>query len=81
LLSSSASILIARTLFAFVANGQASVKSEGCASARASAVVSDMGISLYRVIRDAIDDLTARNRYCWFGCRDTCILPNSDRSW
>ena len=34
-----------------------------------------------RVIRDAIYDLVARNRYRWFGRRDACILPNSDRSW
>jgi len=33
------------------------------------------------VIRDAIYDLVARNRYRWFGRRDACILPNSDRSW
>jgi catechol 2,3-dioxygenase-like lactoylglutathione lyase family enzyme len=31
--------------------------------------------------RNAIYDLVARNRYRWFGRRDTCILPNSDRSW
>jgi predicted DCC family thiol-disulfide oxidoreductase YuxK len=34
-----------------------------------------------RVIRDAIYDLVARNRYRWFGRRDACILPNSDLSW
>jgi hypothetical protein len=34
-----------------------------------------------RVIRDAIYDLVARNRYRWFCRRDACILPNSDRSW
>jgi hypothetical protein len=34
-----------------------------------------------RVIRDAIYDLVARNRYRWFGRRDACIPPNSDRSW
>ena len=34
-----------------------------------------------QVIRDAIYDLVARNRYRWFGRRDGCILPNSDRSW
>jgi predicted DCC family thiol-disulfide oxidoreductase YuxK len=34
-----------------------------------------------RVIRDAIYDVVARNRYRWFGRRDACMLPNSDRSW
>jgi len=34
-----------------------------------------------RVIRNATYDLVARNRYRWFGRRDACILPNSDRSW
>ena len=33
-----------------------------------------------QMIRDAIYDLVARNRYRWFGRRDACILPNSDRS-
>jgi hypothetical protein len=28
------------------------------------------------MIRDAIYDLVARNRYGWFGRRDACILPN-----
>ena len=37
--------------------------------------------SMLLVIRDAIYDLVARNRYRWFGRRDACILPNSDRSW
>jgi hypothetical protein len=31
------------------------------------------------MIRDAICDLVARNRYRWFGRHDACILPNSDR--
>jgi hypothetical protein len=30
------------------------------------------------MIRDAIYDLIARNRYHWFGRRDACILPNSN---
>jgi len=30
------------------------------------------------MIRDAICDLVARNRYRWFGHRAACILPNSD---
>jgi hypothetical protein len=38
-------------------------------------------IQLAEVIRDAIYDLVARNRYRWFGRRDACILPNLDRSW
>ena len=31
--------------------------------------------------RDTIYDWVARNRYRWFGQRDTCMLPNLDRSW
>ena len=34
-----------------------------------------------RRIRDVIHDLVARNRYRWFGRRDACSPPNSDRSW
>ena len=33
------------------------------------------------MIRDAIYDLVACNRYRRFGRRDACILPNSNRSW
>jgi hypothetical protein len=33
------------------------------------------------VVRDAIYDWVARNRYRWFGRRDACMLPSSDRSW
>jgi predicted DCC family thiol-disulfide oxidoreductase YuxK len=30
-----------------------------------------------RVMRDAVYDLIARNRYRWFGRLDRCLLPNS----
>ena len=56
--------------FAFLANGRAYVKSETV-----------LRIARPRVIRGAIYDLVARNRYRWFGRRDACIQPNSDRSW
>ena len=70
--------------FAFVANGQAYVKSE--AVLRIARELPRwqwtwLFHSIPRVIRDAIYDLVARNRYRWFGRRDACILPNSDRSW
>ncbi len=70
--------------FAFVANGQASVKSEAVLRI-ARELPRWQWTWLFhfipRVIRDAIYDLVARNRYRWFGRRDACILPNSDRSW
>jgi predicted DCC family thiol-disulfide oxidoreductase YuxK len=70
--------------FAFVANGQASVKSEAVLRI-ARELPRWQWTWLFhfvpRVIRDAIYDLVARNRYRWFGRRDVCILPNSDRSW
>ena len=83
-LNSSASILIARIPFAFVANGQAYVKSE--AALRIARELPRWQWTwvfhfIPRVIRDAIYDLVARNRYRWFGRRDACMLPNSDRSW
>src|SRR5258707_4004437 len=70
--------------FAFVANGQAYVKSE--AALRIARELPRWQWTwvfhfIPRVIRDAIYDLVARNRYRWFGRRDACILPNSDRSW
>jgi predicted DCC family thiol-disulfide oxidoreductase YuxK len=70
--------------FVFVANGRAYVKSEA---------VLRIAYELPRwqwtwlfhfippVIRDAIYDFVARNRYRWFGRRNACTLPNSDRSW
>ena len=70
--------------FAFVANGQAFVKSEAVLRI-ARELPRWQWTWLFhfipRVIRDAIYNLVARNRYRWFGRRDTCILPNSDRSW
>ena len=70
--------------FAFLANGQGYVKSE--AALRIARAVPRWHWTwvfqfIARVIRDAIYDLVARNRYRWFGRRDACILPNSDRSW
>jgi predicted DCC family thiol-disulfide oxidoreductase YuxK len=70
--------------FAFVANGQGYVKSE--AVLRIARELPRWRWTwvfhfIPRVIRDAIYDLVARNRYRWFGRRDACILPNSDRSW
>jgi predicted DCC family thiol-disulfide oxidoreductase YuxK len=63
--------------FAFVANGQAYVKSE--AVLRIARELQRWQWTwlfhfIPRVIRDAIYDLVARNRYRWFGRRDTCIL-------
>ena len=65
------------------ANGQAYLNSETVLriARKASALAVDMGLPFIpRVTRDAIYDLVARNRYRWFGRRDACILPNSDRS-
>ena len=70
--------------FAFVVSGQAYVKSEA-----ALRIARDLpGWQWTRVfhfvprlIRDAIYDLVARNRYRWFGRRDACMLPTPDRSW
>src|SRR6266481_9104664 len=70
--------------FAFLASGQAYVKSEAVLRiARELPRWQWAWIFQFipRVIRDATYDLVARNRYRWFGRRDACILPNSDRSW
>ena len=37
-----------------------------------------LGVVLPRPIRDVIYDLIARNRYRWFGRRDTCMMPTPD---
>jgi predicted DCC family thiol-disulfide oxidoreductase YuxK len=70
--------------FAFVVSGQAYVKSEA-----ALRIARDLPGWQWtwvfhfvpRLIRDAIYDLVARNRYRWFGRRDACMLPTPDRSW
>ena len=65
-LSSSASILITRNSFAFLANGQAYVKSEAVLRiARELPRWQWTWVFQFipRVIRDAIYDLVARNRY------------------
>ncbi len=64
--------------FAFVAAGQGYVKSE--AVLRIARELPRWQWTwvfhfIPRVIRDAIYDLVARNRYRWFGRRDACILP------
>ena len=33
-----------------------------------------------RVLRDVVYDWVARNRYRWFGRRETCMMPTPDRS-
>jgi predicted DCC family thiol-disulfide oxidoreductase YuxK len=70
--------------FALVAAGRAYVKSEA-ALRIARELPRWQWTWLFhfvpRVIRDAIYDLVAHNRYRWFGRRDACILPSSDRSW
>jgi predicted DCC family thiol-disulfide oxidoreductase YuxK len=70
--------------FALVAAGRAYVKSE--AALRIARELPRWHWTwvfhfIPRVIRDWIYDLVARNRYRWFGRRDACMLPNSDRSW
>jgi predicted DCC family thiol-disulfide oxidoreductase YuxK len=70
--------------FAFVASGQGYVKSDAvlCITRELPRWRWTWVFHLIpRVIRDAIYDLVARNRYRWFGRRDACIVPNSDRSW
>ena len=67
--------------FAFVANGQAYVKSEAVLRIARGLARTWLFHFIPRVIRDAIYDLVARNRYHWFGRRDVCILPSADRSW
>ena len=38
-------------------------------------------IYLPRFLRDAIYDLIARNRFRWFGKKETCFLPEKDISY
>jgi predicted DCC family thiol-disulfide oxidoreductase YuxK len=70
--------------FAFVAAGQAYVKSEAALRIARELPYWQWTWVFHvipRQIRDAIYDLIARNRYRWFGRRDACMLPSSDRSW
>lgn len=70
--------------FAFVAKGRAFTKSE--AALRIARELPWWGWTWAfhlapRIVRDSIYDLIARYRYRWFGRRDICILPTTDRSW
>lgn len=70
--------------FAFVENGEGSVKSE--AALRIARRLpywrwTWMFHLVPRPLRDAIYDVVARNRYGWFGRRDVCMLPSADRVW
>ena len=70
--------------FAFVAKGQAYIKSEAALRIARELPGWQWTWVLHlipMVIRDEVYDLVARNRYRWFGRREACVLPNSDRSW
>jgi predicted DCC family thiol-disulfide oxidoreductase YuxK len=70
--------------FAFVAKGQAYIKSEAALRIARELPGWQWTWALHlipQVIRDEVYDLVARNRYRWFGRREACVLPNSDRSW
>ena len=68
--------------FLLVSNGQAFVKSDAVLEVltylRAWRVLRVLRW-LPRVIRDSAYDLVARNRYQWFGKRDTCFLPSVEQ--
>lgn len=70
--------------FAFVAEGQGYLKSE--AVLRIARELPWRGWTwvfhfVPRMIRDAIYDVVARNRYRWFGRFEACVLPTADRTW
>jgi len=70
--------------FAFVAKGRAYVKSEAVLRIARELPRWQWTWVFHLIpglIRDLIYDLVARHRYRWFGRRDACILPNSDRTW
>ena len=37
-----------------------------------------VGIIVPRVLRDAVYNMVSRNRYKWFGKRDSCMAPTPD---
>jgi predicted DCC family thiol-disulfide oxidoreductase YuxK len=70
--------------FAFVANGQAFVKSEAALRIARELPVWRWAYALHFIpltIRNVIYDWIARNRYRWFGRRQVCLLLNPDGSW
>jgi len=70
--------------FAFIANGQAVVKSEAALRIAKELPFWQWTYALRfipRMMRDTIYDWVARYRYRWFGRRETCILPIPDGSW
>jgi len=70
--------------FVFVAKGQAFVKSEAALRIARELPFWRLIYPIHFIpslIRDAIYDWIARNRYRWFGLRQVCLLPNPDGSW
>jgi predicted DCC family thiol-disulfide oxidoreductase YuxK len=70
--------------FAFVASGQAFVKSEAALRIARELPFWNRTYALHFIpttMRDAIYDWIARNRYRWFGRREACLLTNPDGSW
>jgi predicted DCC family thiol-disulfide oxidoreductase YuxK len=70
--------------FAFVANGQAFVKSEAALRIARELPFWQWTYALHLIpliLRDATYDWIARNRYQWFGRRQVCLVPNPDGSW
>ena len=40
--------------------------------------LTQIGYVLPQTIRDAIYDIVAKNRYKWFGKKDSCMIPNPE---
>ena len=70
--------------FAFVANGQAFVKSDAALRIAKELPFWQWTYALHFIpstMRDAIYDRIASKRYRWFGRREACLLTNPDGSW
>jgi predicted DCC family thiol-disulfide oxidoreductase YuxK len=70
--------------FAFVANGQSFVRSEAALRIARELPFWRWTYVLHFIpsmMRDAIYDWIARNRYRWFGRREVCLLTDPDGSW
>jgi len=67
--------------FLFVDNGQVYVRSDAAIKiSKYLGVWRVLGVVRFlpRAIRDFVYDVIARNRYTWFGKRDSCFLPSPE---
>jgi predicted DCC family thiol-disulfide oxidoreductase YuxK len=68
--------------FIFIENGKAYKKSTAalhvCKYLKGIYKIGFLGILIPAFLRDIVYDYVAKNRYKWFGQKDTCMIPSAE---